>query len=141
MTTVTVHEARARVTACILAEMADEHSAASLTPQSGAWALAFLAELQPDLRAAAIFGWEGELIASSTEAGPWLGPATRLLEAADTGSGGPALEVHVATPTGEVFAVREGAQTAVAVTERYVLASLLIFDMRTVLRQAVGGTK
>jgi hypothetical protein len=49
--------------------------------------------------------------------------------------------VHVATGDGEAFCVREAGLTAVAVTERFILASLMIVDMRNALRElsASGG--
>jgi hypothetical protein len=45
----------------------------------------------------------------------------------------------VATGEGEVFAVRDDELAVVAVTERFVLASLTIFDMRAVLRDLKAG--
>jgi hypothetical protein len=43
----------------------------------------------------------------------------------------------VATEDGEAFAVRLEELAMVAVTERFTLASLVIFDMRAVLRDLV----
>ena len=48
--------------------------------------------------------------------------------------------MHVATEDGEAFAVRQGDLAMVAVTERFVLASLMLFDMRSVLRDLTSGT-
>ena len=47
----------------------------------------------------------------------------------------------VATGDGEAFCVREGSYVAVAVTERFTLSSLMIFDIRDALRRltAAGG--
>ena len=45
----------------------------------------------------------------------------------------------MATEDGEAFAVRDGDLAMVAVTERFTLASLMLFDMRTVLRDLVSG--
>ena len=43
--------------------------------------------------------------------------------------------VHVGTEDGEVFAVRHGELAMVAVSERFTLASLMLFDMRMALRE------
>ena len=43
----------------------------------------------------------------------------------------------MATEDGEAFAVRQGELAMVAVAERFTLASLMIFDMRAVLRDLV----
>ncbi len=57
-----------------------------------------------------------------------------LLAAADAAGDEPASHVHVATEDGEAFAVRHEGLAMVAVAERFTLASLMIFDMRAVLR-------
>ena len=62
-----------------------------------------------------------------------------LLEAADAAGGEPAAQVHVATEDGEAFAVRHGGLAMVAVADRFTLASLMIFDMRAVLRDLAGS--
>jgi predicted regulator of Ras-like GTPase activity (Roadblock/LC7/MglB family) len=98
--------------------------------------LAFLAEMSPDLRGAAIVGSEGEVLAATGE-GPerWGEDAAALFAAADAAEGVPVEQVHIATEQGEVFAIRNAGLTAVAVTERFALASLMLFDMRSTLRQ------
>ena len=48
-------------------------------------------------------------------------------------------KVIFATEQGEVFAIRHAGLTAVAVTERFALASLLFFDMRALLRDLAAG--
>jgi hypothetical protein len=95
-------------------------------------------ELSPEMRAGAILD-SGEVIAASGD-GDWAEPSLALLGAADA-DGEPAEQVHIATEAGEVFALREGSLTAVAVTERYVLASLMAFDMRAVLRDLASGAQ
>ena len=45
----------------------------------------------------------------------------------------------MATEEGEVFAVRHEGLGAVAVADRFTLASLMIFDMRAVLRDLAKG--
>jgi endonuclease/exonuclease/phosphatase family metal-dependent hydrolase len=47
----------------------------------------------------------------------------------------PAQHVHVATEDGEVFAIRDRGVTMIAVAERFTLASLLVSDIRMVLRE------
>src|SRR5919201_1585895 len=46
----------------------------------------------------------------------------------------PATHVHVATEEGEAFAVRHEGLAMVSVADRFTLSSLMIFDMRAVLR-------
>ncbi len=96
-------------------------------------------ELSPEMRGGAILA-EGEVLAATGDGNGWGEAAGALLRAADVDEEG-AEQVHVATEAGEVFALREAGLTAVAVTERFVLASLMAFDMRVTLRDlAAGGT-
>ncbi len=98
-------------------------------------ALAFLGELSVDLEGAAIFDQDGALLGGTGENGQaWVEPARRLVAAAAGAEMGPVEQIHVATRDGEVFAVVQSGLTAVAVTDRFVLSSLITFDMRTVLR-------
>jgi predicted regulator of Ras-like GTPase activity (Roadblock/LC7/MglB family) len=98
-------------------------------------ALAFLTEMSPDLRGAAILTADGTVLASAGRAERWGEDAAALLAVAD-GAGGEAVEqVHVATEQGEVFALRHEGLAAIAVTERFALASLMFFDMRSTLRE------
>ena len=92
---------------------------------SAAAALAFLTEMSPDLRGAAIV---------AADADRWGEDVAKLFEIADAAGGEPAEQVHVATEQGEVFALRHEGLAAVAVTERFALASLMFFDMRSTLR-------
>ena len=59
--------------------------------------------------------------------------------AADAAGGEPVAHAHVATGDGEAFCVREGPYVAVAVTERFTLSSLMIFDIRIALRQLAAA--
>jgi hypothetical protein len=102
-------------------------------------ALGFLQEMSPDLRGAAIIGPDGRVLACSGDAEVWRPAAVELLRVADSAGGEPVEQVHVGTDEGEVFAVRNGGLAAVAVTERFTLASLMLFDMRTVLRDLATG--
>ncbi len=98
-------------------------------------AVARMHEMAGDLRGCAVLGPRGEVLAASADPDAWGEAATGLLGAADSAGEGPAAHVHVATEDGEVFAVRHGGLAIVAVTERFPLASLAIFDMRALLRE------
>jgi len=112
-----------------------------VAPGDGAEAaLAFLGEMSPDLRGAAILDSDGAVLAASGEPERWREDAGALFAVADRAGGEPAEQVHVATEQGEVFALRHAGLAAVAVSERFALASLMFFDMRSVLRDlATGG--
>jgi hypothetical protein len=97
-------------------------------------ALAFLGEMSLDLRGAAILDSGGAVLAASGDRGRWGEDAGALLEIADRAGAEPAEQVHIATEQGEVFALRHAGFAAVAVTERFALASLMFFDMRSILR-------
>ena len=129
MATTVNQDARSRDTPSILDEMSDLETAAQ--------SLDRLMELSPEMRGGAILD-SGTTLAASGELGEWGEAATELLSAA--GADEPFEQIHVATEAGEVFAVREGSLTAVSVTERFVLASLMAFDMRATLRDLAAGT-
>ena len=130
ITTTVNHDARSSDTAGILANVSD--------PQLAEQSLGRLMELSPEMRGGAILD-AGKVLAASGDASEWGEAATALLAAADD-AGDACEQVHVATEAGEVFAVREGGLAAVAVTGRFVLASLMAFDMRSVLRDLAGGS-
>lgn len=115
--------------------MADAATAAP-DKNSAEAALAFLAEMSPDLRGAAILGPEGEVLAA-TEGEPerWGEDAAALFAAADAAEGVPVEQIHIATEQGEVFAIRNEGLAAVSVTDRFALASLMLYDMRSTLRE------
>jgi hypothetical protein len=96
-------------------------------------------EMSADLRGCAILDSGGSVIAATGEPRRWGDAAKALLSAADAVDDEPATHVHVATEDGEAFAVRHDDLAMVAVAERYTLASLMIFDMRTVLRDLARG--
>ncbi|HWO15258.1 MAG TPA: hypothetical protein VNM89_00920 [Solirubrobacterales bacterium] len=102
-------------------------------------ALAFLTEMSPDLRGGAILDSEGAVLAASGHPGRWREDAAALLGVADRAGAEPVEQVHIATEQGEVFALRHAGLAAIAVTERFALASLLFFDMRAVLRDLAAG--
>jgi hypothetical protein len=116
--------------------MPDAAATAPPSGESAAAALEFLAEMSPDLRGAAILGPKGEVLAATgEETDRWREDAAALFAAADEAEGVPVEQVHIATEQGEVFAIRNAGLAAVSVTERFALASLMLFDLRSVLRQ------
>jgi predicted regulator of Ras-like GTPase activity (Roadblock/LC7/MglB family) len=120
--------------------MADSAKTAATAPgEAAGQALAFLEEMSPDLRGAAILDADCAALAASDDAERWSEDAAALLAVADRAGGEPAEQVHIATEQGEVFALRHAGLVAVAVTERFALASLLFFDMRSVLRDLAAG--
>ena len=102
-------------------------------------ALAFLSEMSPDLRGAAILDADGAVLAAAGEPGRWREGAATLFAIADAAEGEAVEQVHVATEQGEVFALRHEGYAAIAVTERFALASLMFFDMRSTLRELARG--
>jgi predicted regulator of Ras-like GTPase activity (Roadblock/LC7/MglB family) len=102
-------------------------------------ALAFLVEMSPDLRGAAILDADGAVLAARGDPDRWREDARVLFDVADRAGGEPVEQVHVATEQGEVFALRHGGLAAVAVTERFALASLMFFDMRATLRDLAAA--
>lgn len=132
-------EARAIGTAGILAEMSDGETSAAVSGDAAESALAFLAEMSLDLRGAAILDSAGSVLAASGDAARWGEDAAALFEVADRAGDEPVEQVHVGTEQGEVFALRHAGLAAVAVTERFALASLTFFDMRSLLRDLAAG--
>lgn len=114
-------------------------SASSPALEDPEQAVAHLEEISPEMRGCAILDAGGAVLAASgDDPQAWAGPARLLVEAADAAGGETAAHAHVATGDGEVFAVRHGGLTAVAVAERFVLSSLMAFDLRAVLRELAG---
>ena len=104
------------------------------TAEAAEQALAYLAEMSPDVRGGAILSAAGEVLAASGDGDGWAPGASALLDAADRRGEEPAEQIHLATEQGEVFLLRWSGLVAVIVTDRFVLASLMSFDMRAVLR-------
>jgi predicted regulator of Ras-like GTPase activity (Roadblock/LC7/MglB family) len=120
--------------------MVDTATAGSSAPGRPAErALAFLAEMSPDLRGAAILDSTGAVLAAFAEPRSWGRAVGALLSAADRAGDEPIEQAHVATEAGEVFAIRHAGLVAVAVTERFALASVLFFDLRSILRDLAAG--
>jgi predicted regulator of Ras-like GTPase activity (Roadblock/LC7/MglB family) len=121
--------------------MADAAATEVVSGDAADAALAFLTEMSPDLRGAAILDAEGDVLAASGEdPGRWAEDAATLFAVADGAGEAPVEQVHVATEQGEVFAIRDANLAAVAVTNRFALASLLFFDLRATLRDLARGT-
>jgi hypothetical protein len=102
-------------------------------------ALARLTAMSADLRGAVILAPDGSPLAASGATDTWGSAANELLAAADAAAGEPVTRAHVGTEDGEAFAVRDRGYAVVAAAERFALASLLFFDIRTVLRDLVSG--
>jgi predicted regulator of Ras-like GTPase activity (Roadblock/LC7/MglB family) len=122
--------------------MPDAPAATAPSAESAEAALAFLAEMSPDLRGAAILGPAGEVLAAGGEEPErWGEDAAALLTTADAAEETPVEQIHIAAEQGEVFAIRHQGLAAVAVTDRFALASLMLFDMRSMLRELAKGAR
>ncbi len=119
--------------------MSDGETSEAVSADAAASALAYLTEMSPDLRGGAILEAGGPVLAASDRPERWCEDVATLLEVADGAGGEPVEQAHIATEQGEVFAVRHAGLTAIAVTDRFALASLLFFDMRAVLRDLSEG--
>jgi len=97
-----------------------------------------LAAASADLRSVALLRADGEVLAATTP-NDWAVQAKELWDAA-AASGADPQQVHVATEDGEVFAVRSPAgMAAIAVAQRFALASLMFCDLRAALRDLDAG--
>ena len=98
-------------------------------------ALERLTELSTDVRAAVLLGPAGEVSAmpAGAPAKELAQIVGELMERADSAAEGPLEELEVTTPAGAVFAARRDGWTLAAVTERAALASLMLFDIRSVM--------
>lgn len=119
--------------------MPDGETSEAVSADAAASALAYLTEMSPDLRGGAILESGGSVLAASDRPERWREDVGTLLEVADGAGGEQVEQAHIATEQGEVFAVRHAGLTAIAVTDRFALASLLFFDMRAVLRDLGEG--
>lgn len=119
--------------------MADVVATEAVPGDAAEAALAFLTEMSPDLRGAAILDSAGAVLAAAGEEERWREDAATLFELADRAGEEPVEQVHIGTGQGEVFALRHEGLAAVAVTERFALASLMFFDMRSVLRDLAAS--
>jgi predicted regulator of Ras-like GTPase activity (Roadblock/LC7/MglB family) len=116
----------------------------TLTPERAAERLR---GLNADVRAALLLDAAGALAGASDadhDSAPALGElARRLFEEVDRATRDwdtePAEQVEVQVPGGAVFASRTPRWTLVAVAKRGALASLMLYDLRAVLRELEGG--
>jgi predicted regulator of Ras-like GTPase activity (Roadblock/LC7/MglB family) len=122
----------------IFTQMSDADSSGVVLPDAAEQALAYLAEMSPDLRGGVIMNSEGAVLAATGDRERWREDGTNLLSVANRAGSAPVEQIHIATEQGEVFAVRVGGLLAVTVTERFALASLMLFDMRAILRELAG---
>ncbi len=92
------------------------------------------AESSPEVREIAVFDAAGSQL-TSTDGHDWHRSAARLWRAAEGPEGAAGLSwVHVGTEDGEVLAVRSQAGSAIALTDRFALAALVLSDLRAALR-------
>lgn len=102
--------------------------------------IAYLAELEPELRGAVIFDPDGASIECSVPvASGFVEAAATLLEELDEFSDEPLDSCHIASDDAEIFVVREAGFALVAVAARSVLASLMSYDIRMTLRDLARG--
>ena len=124
-------------------ERKTEQGSEGAPPSAGGAAgkgLSYLLELEPEIRAAAVVGGDGSVLECTDPGRSGFGTAAvELVEVVEGAGGKPFDSCHIASPDAEVFVVREGELSLVAVTERFVLASLMAFDMRMTLRDLSGG--
>jgi predicted regulator of Ras-like GTPase activity (Roadblock/LC7/MglB family) len=119
--------------------MPDAQASEVVSGDAAEGALAYLTEMSSDLRAAAIIGPGGTVLAASDRPDRWREDVAALFEVADRAGEGQVEQIHIGTEQGEVFALRHAGLAAVAVTERFALASLTFFDMRSLLRDLARG--
>ncbi len=100
----------------------------ALTP---AHALDYLRTLSADIRAGAVLGPGGELLAGAPELAE---PARTLLAAAPHAD-----DVEVATGDAWVFAARSDRHAVVLVCGRFALPALIRYDLRMVLADLAGA--
>lgn len=86
-----------------------------------------------ELREGALFDPAGRQLFATDDA-DWSTGAARLWEAAESGARQVSY-VHVGTEAGDVLGVRGPAGSAIVISERFPLASLVLSDLRAVLRE------
>ena len=117
--------------------MVDRAAEAAPTQAEAELALVRLREMCVDLRGGTVLSGDGKPLAATGDLDAWKEAAAAFLTAADAAAGEAATQAHVGTEDGEAFAVREAGLAMVAVAERFTLASLILFDMRSLLRDLV----
>lgn len=107
------------------------------TADTGGAAAEAVAELMDEsagLRSCALLRRDGSLLAQSSEV-EWNAAVDDLWSAVASPGGASPVQIHVATEDGEIYAVRDDFAVAVAVTDRFTLASLMFCDLRSALRR------
>ena len=123
----------------MLAQMGDTMTRRASPEAEADAAIARMREMAVDLRGCAILAADGRVLAASGDAESWGAAGAEFLAAADASRGEPVARVHVSTSDGEAFAAREAGLAMVAVADRFTLASLMLFDMRAVLRDLAAA--
>ena len=119
--------------------MSDSAPAGGPSAADAEVAVARLQAMSADMRGCVILAEDGSPIAASGDADAWGEAARELLAAADRAAGETASQAHVGTEDGEAFAIRQDGYAVVAAADRFALASLMMFDMRAVLRDLLRG--
>jgi hypothetical protein len=105
-------------------------------------ALDTLAGLEPELEAAVLLAEDGTVLAATpAKDDDWGQTAVALLAELEAAGEGDLDSSHITTEDAEIFVVRESGIALVAVTARFVLASLTSFDIRMSLRSVAAGTE
>jgi hypothetical protein len=115
----------------------DPTDAAAPTVADAEVAVARLAAMSAELRGCALLAPDGSPLAATGELEAWGEAAAELLAAADGAAGEAVSHAHVGTEDGEVFAARHAGLAMVAASDRFALGSLMLSDMRAVLRDVV----
>jgi hypothetical protein len=134
-----IADALSDAVAAIVADVPNSTTPAPPSAADAEVAVARLAAMSAELRGCVIVDPEGKPLAASGDAAAWGEAAAELLAAADSAAGEPVVQAHVGIEDGEAFAVRHDGFALVAAAERFALASLMLFDMRAVLRDLVRG--
>lgn len=115
-----------------MAILGDRVAGQALTPEL---ALDHLEELSSDVRAAVLIDSKGTIAASTDpERGDRFAElALALFDRAELEADEPPAQVEVTATAGAVFAVRDTRFTLAVVADRLALASLMFYDLRTVL--------
>ena len=107
-------------------------------------ALADLTEISSQIQAAVVFDEQGKVAASTLEegrAGALAEGAGRLLHHAQdvkVGSGGPLIQLEVATDEGSVFVVADGPTRIAATTAPDPTVGLVFYDLKSALRSVAA---
>jgi predicted regulator of Ras-like GTPase activity (Roadblock/LC7/MglB family) len=107
-------------------------------------AIADLTEISSQVEAAVLVGPTGDVLAASVPpecAARIAAAAAQLVEGATAAAGGstPA-QLEAATRAGSVFVVRDGDRTLAATTDPGPTTGLVLYDLRTCLRQLADDT-